>query len=66
MVQNLRSRLSQAAAYPDLGVYTRINSSFRVLCTPRPEEAAAYFLCINDPKVTVLFAGYVKMLSLCN
>ena len=24
MVQNLRSRLSQAAAYPGLGVYTRI------------------------------------------
>ena len=37
LVQNLRSRLSQAAAYPGLGVYTRINSSFRVLCTPRPE-----------------------------
>ena len=37
MAQNLRSQLSQAAAYPGLGVYTRISSSFRVLCTPRPE-----------------------------
>ena len=32
MVQNLRSRLSQAAAYPGLVVFTRINSSFHVLC----------------------------------
>ena len=45
MVQNLRSRLSQAAAYPGLGVYTRINSSFRVLCT----LAAAYFLLYKRP-----------------
>ena len=28
MVQNLRSRLSQAAAYPGLGIFTR--SSFRM------------------------------------
>ena len=39
MVQNLRSRLSQAATYPGLGV----------LCTPRPEKAAAYFLSYKRP-----------------
>ena len=49
MVQNLRSRLSQAAAYPGLGVYTRINSSFRVLCTPR-----LIFSRINGPIVLFL------------
>ena len=49
MVQNLRSRLSQAAAYPGLGVYTRINSSFRGLRKPLPELAAAYFLSYKRP-----------------
>ena len=42
MVQNLRSRLSQAVAYPGRGVYTCINSSF-------PESAAAYFLSYKRP-----------------
>ena len=49
MVQNLRSRLSQATSYPGLGVYTRINSSFRGLRKPRPELAAAYFLSYKRP-----------------
>ena len=49
MVQNLRSRLSQAAAYPGRGVYTRINSSFRGLRKPRPELAAAHFLSYKRP-----------------
>ena len=46
MVQNPRSRLSQAAAYPGLGVYTRINSSFRGLRKPR-----LIFSRINGPIV---------------
>ena len=49
MVQNIRSRLSQAAAYPGRGVYTRVNSSFRGLRKPRPELAAAYFLSYKRP-----------------
>ena len=49
MVQNPRSRLSHAAAYPGQGVYTRINSSFRGLRKPRPELAAAYFLSYKRP-----------------
>ena len=58
MVQNLRSRRSQAVAYSGLGVYTRINSSFRVLCTPRPEEAAAYFLSYKRPWFVLLYDVY--------
>ena len=54
MAQNLRSQLSQAAAYPGLGLYTRINSSFRVLCTPRPEYAAAYFLSYTAISIYVV------------
>ena len=44
MVQNLRSWLSQATAYPDLGVYTRISGQSK----PR-----LIFSRINGPNIDI-------------
>ena len=51
MVQNLRSRLSQAAVYPGLGIYTRINSSFRV--RRGQSKPRLIFSRINGPMVVL-------------
>ena len=51
MVQNLHSRLSQAAAYPSLGVYTRIIVPFTYYVRQGQSKPRLIFYRINGPIV---------------
>ena len=64
---------STFAAYPGRGVYTRINSSFRVLCRPRlifpringPIEQRLHYSRLFPPFVFVLIVYPVFVLKAC-